>query len=40
MADTVARVDGHRVKTGQEWAEVCFVHNWAAQEIKAPPIAI
>ena len=24
-------VDGHKVKTEQEWAEVCFVPNWTAQ---------
>jgi len=24
-------VDGHKVKTAQEWAEVCFVPNWTAQ---------
>ena len=30
-------VDGHRVKTGQEWAEVCFVPNWTAQRKAGPP---
>jgi len=29
-------VDGHRVKTGQEWAEVCFVPNWTAQRKAGP----
>lgn len=29
-------VDGRRVSTGQEWAEVCFVPNWAAQHKDGP----
>ena len=29
-------VDGQRVKTGQEWAEVCFVPNWTAQRKDGP----
>ncbi|MFH1087850.1 MAG: IS1380 family transposase, partial [Chloroflexota bacterium] len=29
-------VDGERVKTGQEWAEVCFVPNWTAQRKEGP----
>jgi len=29
-------VDGQRVKTGQEWAEVCFVPNWTAQRKEGP----
>ncbi len=29
-------VDGQRLKTGQEWAEVCFVPNWTAQRKEAP----
>jgi hypothetical protein len=29
-------VDGQRVKTEQEWAEVCFVPNWTAQRKEAP----
>lgn len=29
-------VDGRRVKTGQEWAEVCFVPNWTAQRKEGP----
>ncbi|MDP6783426.1 MAG: IS1380 family transposase, partial [Dehalococcoidia bacterium] len=29
-------VDGHRVKTEQEWAEVCFVPNWTAQRKEGP----
>lgn len=29
-------VDGQRVKTGQEWAEVCFVPNWTAQRKGGP----
>lgn len=29
-------VDGQMVKTGQEWAEVCFVPNWTAQRKEAP----
>jgi len=29
-------VDGQRVPTGQEWAEVCFVPNWTAQHKNGP----
>jgi len=29
-------VDGQRVKTEQEWAEVCFVPNWTAQRKEGP----
>ncbi len=29
-------VEGQRVKTGQEWAEVCFVPNWTAQRKDGP----
>jgi hypothetical protein len=29
-------VDGQRVKTGQEWAEVCFVPTWTALSKKGP----
>ncbi|MFH1087288.1 MAG: IS1380 family transposase [Chloroflexota bacterium] len=29
-------VDGRRVKTEQEWAEVCFVPNWTAQRKEGP----
>jgi hypothetical protein len=29
-------VDGHRVQTEQEWAEVCFVPNWTAQRKEGP----
>ncbi len=29
-------VDGKRVPTGQEWAEVCFVPNWTAQHKDGP----
>ncbi len=29
-------VDGRRVRTGQEWAEVCFVPNWTAQRKEGP----
>ena len=29
-------VDGQRVNTGQEWAEVCFVPNWTAQRKEGP----
>lgn len=29
-------VDGRRVRTGQEWAEVCFVPNWTAQHKEGP----
>jgi hypothetical protein len=29
-------VDGQRVPTGQEWAEVCFVPNWTAQRKDGP----
>jgi hypothetical protein len=29
-------VDGQRVKTGQEWAEVCFVPNWTAHRKGGP----
>ena len=29
-------VDGKRVPTGQEWAEVCFVPNWTAQRKDGP----
>jgi hypothetical protein len=29
-------IEGQRVKTGQEWAEVCFVPNWTAQRKDGP----
>lgn len=29
-------VDGKKVPTGQEWAEVCFVPNWTAQHKDGP----
>ena len=29
-------VDGQKVKTEQEWAEVCFVPNWTAQRKEGP----
>jgi len=29
-------VDGQRMKTEQEWAEVCFVPNWTAQRKEGP----
>ncbi len=29
-------VDGKRVPTGQEWAEICFVPNWTAQRKDGP----
>jgi hypothetical protein len=29
-------VDGQRVNTEQEWAEVCFVPNWTAQRKEGP----
>jgi hypothetical protein len=29
-------VEGQRVKTGQEWAEVCFVPNWTAHRRQGP----
>jgi hypothetical protein len=29
-------VDGQRVKTEQEWAEVCFVPNWTAHRKEGP----
>jgi len=29
-------VDGRRIKTEQEWAEVCFVPNWTAQRKEGP----
>lgn len=29
-------VDGRKVDTGQEWAEVCFVPNWTAQHKDVP----
>jgi hypothetical protein len=29
-------VEGQRVKTEQEWAEVCFVPNWTAQRKQGP----
>ena len=29
-------VDGHRLPTGQEWAEVCFVPNWVGQHKDGP----
>jgi len=29
-------VDGHSMKTEQEWAEVCFVPNWTAQRKDGP----
>lgn len=28
--------DGQRYATGQEWAEVCFVPNWAGRSLKGP----
>jgi len=30
------QVDGRRVETGQEWAEVCFVPNWTAHSKEGP----
>jgi hypothetical protein len=29
-------VDGRQIKTGQEWAEVCFVPDWAARSKNGP----
>jgi hypothetical protein len=29
-------IDGQKVKTEQEWAEVCFVPNWTAQRKEGP----
>jgi hypothetical protein len=29
-------VEGQKVKTGQEWAEVCYVPNWTAQRKEGP----
>lgn len=29
-------MDGKRVKTNQEWAEVCFVPNWVGKSLKGP----
>ena len=29
-------IDGRKVDTGQEWAEVCFVPNWTATSKKGP----
>ena len=29
-------VDGRKVETGQEWAEVCFVPNWTAHKKDGP----
>ncbi len=29
-------VDGQRIKTEQEWAEICFVPNWTAQSKEGP----
>lgn len=28
--------DGHRYPTGQAWAEVCFVPNWAGRSLRGP----
>ena len=29
-------VDGHKIPTNQQWAEVCFVPNWIGQSKKSP----
>ena len=29
-------IDGRKISTGQEWAEVCFVPNWVAAKRKGP----